>query len=445
MAGTPAAGDDWGPAVSDAVARTASAAAIDILQRVVDDSVLTEALAATQRDTHHSQAAQWEAPGLAQGHAGIAVAAGYAAKCGATGAWDAVAHRHLTVAAVRGAQAPLPPGLFAGLAGILFATNSLAADGRYRQLTASVRNALDPAARDLTTRVIHRPGLLRANDYDVVSGLSGIAAALLDAAPSASRADPTLSTVLGGLIGISALDEGIPRLVTRPGQLGTDALRAEFPSGMVNIGLAHGAPAPLAALSIAALRGHEAADLHDTIDRLAHWIADEHCEDDWGINWPYTVALPLGSVRPVPSRAAWCYGAPGVARSLWLAGRALEDEELREIAVEAMRAVYRRPRALQQIASPTLCHGTAGLLVITLRFAHETGLGFFRDATSELVGRILESYSAEGSLLGIRAIESSGVHIDQPGVLDGAAGTAMALLAASHSVHPDWDRMLLVS
>ena len=35
--------------------------------------------------------------------------------------------------------------------------------------------------------------------------------------------------------------------------------------------------------------------------------------------------------------------------------------------------------------------------------------------------------------------------VDDPGVLTGAAGIALALLAATTTIEPEWDRMLLVS
>ena len=64
-------------------------------------------------------------------------------------------------------------------------------------------------------------------------------------------------------------------------------------------------------------------------------------------------------------------GSPGVARALWLAGVARCRPEWRELAIEAMAAVYRRPFGDRQIDSPTFCHGVAGLLQATLRFANE--------------------------------------------------------------------------
>ena len=109
-----------------------------------------------------------------------------------------------------------------------------------------------------------------------------------------------------------------------------------------------------------------------------------------------------------------------------------------------MEAVYRRPPQARQIDSPTFCHGVAGLQQITLRFAHESGAPLFVDAAQALHRQLLAAYEPE-SLLGYRSIEPGGTRIDQPGLLDGAAGVALVLLAAATAVEPAWDALFLLS
>jgi hypothetical protein len=109
-----------------------------------------------------------------------------------------------------------------------------------------------------------------------------------------------------------------------------------------------------------------------------------------------------------------------------------------------MEAVYRRPLNARQIDSPTFCHGVAGLQQITLRFANETGAPFFVDAARTLHRQIMDAYEPQ-SLLGFRNLEPGGRPIDQPGLLDGAAGVALVLLAAASPVEPAWDALFLLS
>jgi hypothetical protein len=109
-----------------------------------------------------------------------------------------------------------------------------------------------------------------------------------------------------------------------------------------------------------------------------------------------------------------------------------------------MEAVFRRPVAERHIDSPTFCHGVAGLLEIALRFANDTGESVFIDESRILVRQLLDSYRPE-SLLGFRHLEIENHEVDQPGLLDGAPGIALVLLAAATSVEPTWDRLFLLS
>ncbi len=191
---------------------------------------------------------------------------------------------------------------------------------------------------------------------------------------------------------------------------------------------------------------------------MADFLCEHRYDDEWGVNWPNAVpiepvgeagggALRAGSARSAsegPSRCAWCYGSPGIARALWLAGEALDRDDYRRLAVSAMEDVFRRPVETRGIDSPTFCHGVAGLLAITLRFADETRSPFFVEASRTLVRQLLDSYRPE-SLLGFRNIEHGDYEMDQPGLLDGAPGVALALLAAATSVEPTWDRLFLLS
>jgi hypothetical protein len=129
---------------------------------------------------------------------------------------------------------------------------------------------------------------------------------------------------------------------------------------------------------------------------------------------------------------------------LWLAGKALSRDEWCTLALDAMLAVHRRPRDVQAIDSPTFCHGLAGLLQVTLRFAHDSGEPALFNAAAELVAAILQAYEPH-SLLGYRNWEPGNIRVDQAGLLDGAPGVALVLLAAATDVEPVWDRAFLLS
>lgn len=419
----------------------------DVAHRASDRQRLSRALAAAAHQTRFPQTLQWQAHALADGHAGIALMCSYLDRCFAGEGWDVTAHGFLTEAARGAEQAPsLPAGLFAGLSGLAFAAQALSRRGRrYQNVLATLDAAVQPGAVALGDRLGHGCEPAPVHDFDVVSGASGIGAYLLQRDSAAA-----LPAILAGLVELTAAVDGQLRWSTPPELMGDVSLAHSQPWGHLNCGLAHGIPGPLALLSLAERCGVAVPGQVEAVRRLVDWLVEHRTDDCWGVNWTTTVPLPppgqpnLDPAGLEPARSAWCYGSPGVARALWLAGDALGEGAVCELAVEAMLAVYRRPRAQRYLDSPTFCHGVAGLLQITLRFAHDTGLPALDTAAAELVDQLLDAYSPE-RLLGYAALEPGANPVDRAGLLDGAPGVAMVLLAAATDVEPDWDRMFLLS
>ncbi|MEA2126112.1 MAG: lantibiotic biosynthesis protein [Solirubrobacteraceae bacterium] len=414
----------------------------DVARRSTDPERVAAALAAAPEQTNFPKTLRWTAHGIAEGDAGLAVLCACMDAHMPDEDWDAIGHGFLATAARAVERAPrLPTGLFSGLSGVAFAAASLSRGGtRYQRLLGALDGGLAPraAARGIALQRRRKPG--GVGEFDAISGATGTAAYLLVRDPHAA-----LPQVLRGLVALAEPGDGLPRWFTPRELLGDESVARLYPHGNLNCGLAHGIPGPLAVLALALLEGHEGPGHVAAVKRLAAWVAEQRIEDGWGVTWPS--AVPVGvpaSSAPLPTRNAWCYGSPGVARALWLAGNALDDGELRDLAVEAMLAVSRRPVSERRIDSPTFCHGVAGLLQIVLRFANDTGLPEFSSTAAELVDQLLEAYEPDRPL-GYASLEPGSNSVDRAGLLDGAPGVAMALLAAATDVEPTWDRLFLLS
>jgi lantibiotic biosynthesis protein len=429
--------------------RAAVAVARDVAVRACDPGRISEALARAGRQTRYPQTLRWDPYGIAAGDAGLAVMCAYLDACMPQEGWDSAGHGFVTAAARAAEEAPwLPSSLFGGLSGLAFAVASLSRNGdRYGRLLATLDRALAPQAA-LAGMSLRGAGPFPVGEFDVISGASGVGAYLLWRDPHS-----VLPDVLRGLVSLADATTGTPRWSTPPHLLGDESARRQYPSGNANCGLAHGIPGPLAVLALALRAGREVPGQREAVHRLAEWLVAHRVDDRWGVNWPTAVPLPppetpytdTDPLRAlVPSRCAWCYGSPGVARALWLAGDAVDDAGLRELAVEAMLAAVRRPVAQQYIDSPTFCHGVAGLLQIVLRFANDTGLPAFSRAADDLVERLLVAHEPERPL-GYASLEPGPNPVDRPGLLDGAPGVAMTLLAAATDTRPTWDRLFLLS
>ncbi|HZP87260.1 MAG TPA: lanthionine synthetase C family protein [Burkholderiales bacterium] len=438
----------WQCAVDDALASQALRVAEDVARRLRDRDALLAANEAARAQTHFPKTIYWEPWGVAQGDAGLALACAYFDRCFPGEEWDRIGHAYLGFAtqALEGARG-MPLGLLAGLAGLAFSTRALSGgNDRHRALLESLDahlcgNVLTPVA------ALSGKHGVAVSEFDLISGLSGIAAYLLYRGLD-PPGDVALYAILDALVALTEANDDVPHWYTPPHLLAGAGMVEHYPQGNLNCGLAHGIPGPLAVMALALEAGISVDALEEALRRTADWLVRHRSRDEYGVNWPTVVPYrpggQMGSGDLDSSRAGWCYGAPGVARALFLASRALREPMLGEIALEAMEAVYRRPIPMRRIDSPTFCHGVAGLLQITVRFAHDTGIAMFNEAATALTEQLLALYEPQRRL-GFCCIEPEGNRVDQPGLLDGAPGVVLALLAAATSIEPTWDRLFLLS
>lgn len=421
----------WEVQLPDDLAARARETAREVAARLRDPERLRHAVRQAPQQSMFADDARWRPHELAGGHLGLAILFAGCDDAFPGEDWAIAAQAHLEVAAEAAeARQNIPASLFHGLAGLGFARLLIGDE-------APADEDLLRRAEAAADRVAGAEEFVSERDFDVVSGLAGVGAYLL----SIPGSSPALDRDLHALVRLAQAHGPTPGWYTPPHLLDEEA-REHYPQGRFNCGLAHGIPGPLALLSLADAQGVAVDGVVAAIERITRWLVEQRLEDDWGTTWPS--AVTLGPVRPEPSRSAWCYGPPGVARSLWLAGDTLDDSGLRDLAVAAMSAVYRRPIPKRGIDSPTFCHGVAGLLQITLRFAQDTGLPLFREEAAKLAMQLLDAYD-RGSLLGYCDVEPDGRLVDRASLVNGAAGVALVLLAASSPFEPAWDRMFLLS
>jgi len=425
----------------------AARVAMDVTDRLRSPDRIAQAAAAAKAQTAFPHSGRWVPYSLADGDAGLAVLSGQLDRCYPGEGWDITGHQQLTVAARAIEQSGCPnPGLFAGWSGLAFAALSLSKSGtRYRRLRTMLDCVLLPKTDLLINESLAQQSGMSVGTFDLISGLTGIGAYLL-ARDEQNGGFDAFTRVVGALIKITGGEDALPRWYTPPELVGDPAQLRLQPHGSLNCGLAHGIPGPLSLMALGMSAGLTMPQLEERVRRLAGWLIAHQMSGRWGITWPSMILLDSNGRQSSaqPSRTAWCYGTPGVARALWLAGVALGDDRLCDTAVEAMKVVYRTPSAERGIDSPTLCHGSAGLLQITLRFAHDTGDCAFTEAAQQLLERIL-SENEPDTIVAMRDVEPDGRKVDRPGLLTGAAGVALALLAAATDVEPTWDRAFLLS
>ncbi|MFI7702076.1 lanthionine synthetase LanC family protein [Nonomuraea sp. NPDC049480] len=225
----------------------------------------------------------------------------------------------------------------------------------------------------LTDHVAGRPWRVEQvgwSDYDLITGPAGILVAF------ASDPDADAAARLPLVAHLAQLCEGaeLPRL--RVGQYRDENLRG-WNYGRINLGLAHGLPGVLAALTAVADVDGLGEELRDLVRRLADRLVAESYTDRRGlITWPFGTRRLDGhrASRGNGRRQAWCYGGPGNAWTLWEAARVLEDGELGAFAMESARSFMAAYDDDFYLDSLGICHGAAGLMLVYDAFARHTPL-----------------------------------------------------------------------
>ncbi|CAN5687744.1 hypothetical protein BH10CYA1_BH10CYA1_03850 [soil metagenome] len=437
----------WKIVISAKLASQCRAVANDVARSLIDGDLLKRNIEAIEE---LKEEVVWSAPGLTCGIAGLAVMCNILDACRAGNDFDGRCFEFLqwTADAVSESDSDttlIDASLSDGLAGAALATWQASNRGRrYREFLSVLDEALHPMIQAQADNLRTANGVA-VSQYDVISGLSGIGRYML-ARSHNKAARLSLTHILGALISLSREKEGRLGFYT-PYELLDPYARELYRTGYINCGLAHGVPGPLTLMALSLRGGIKTPQLAPAIKFLGEWLVNQAIEDQWGINWPTHIPIQDTAAEPDPvrpTRAAWCYGSPGVARTLWLAGEATANAKFKDVAVSAMEAVFRQPIAVRNIDSSAICHGVAGLLQITLRFAVDTGLPQFAVAAEELVQQLLDMYDPR-CYWGYQQLLPNGHRIDDPSLLCGAAGIVLVLLSASYEVEPDWDQALLIS
>lgn len=323
-------------------------------------------------------------------------------------------------------------GLYYGAPAIAFVLHAVNAGGgrRYR----STAEKLD----ELVLRIAHlrlasatarmaRGEPATFQEYDLFSGLTGIAALLLRRMPESD----ILTGILRHLIRLTRIrDEDGLELPGWWVPHDPDPI-LPTPGGHANLGMAHGAAGLLAVLSLAARQGRVVRGHHEAIAFLLSWFDRWRQDGPWWPQWLTRENLRDGQLTQLgPGRPSWCYGAVGITRALQLAAITLGDQARRRSAEEDMAACLTAGQ-LRRLSDAGLCHGLAGV--------YQTA---YRASQDALGGEIAARLPSLASLL-IEGAASSRWAGD--GLLTGEAGVRLALELAHKPPRSGWDSCLLIT
>lgn len=417
---------DWEPLLEGERARRAEAALASILAD----------LEGSHEDAH-------EGGSLAGGQAGLAVLYAHLALARPGQGWEAKSEAALERAIAFLGSSVMGPGLYSGFTGIAWTLDHLRriqGAGGPAEPGEDPNQDIDEALMDFLDR---SPW---TSDYDLISGLAGYAAYGLGRLDRpGGRA--VLAKALARLYELQEAREGGVAWFTPPGLL-PSWQRELNPEGYYNLGLAHGIPAVLVVLARAAAAGHGPAVA--VLERGVAWLLAQRLPP--GSGSCFATVLPAGE-RPRDfgaSRVAWCYGDLGLSVALLIVAREAGRPDWELHALDIARRAAAVPADKAGVRDGGLCHGAAGNAHLFNRLFQATREPAFREAALAYTDQLLDLRREGRGIGGFeawmpgRADEEESPWRTVPGLLEGSAGIALALLALLHPGVPSWDGFLLV-
>jgi lantibiotic biosynthesis protein len=304
--------------------------------------------------------------------------------------------------------------------------------------------------------------------YDVVGGSAGVLGASLAVDVAGSEALVTDATRIAGAATLSLTDLFTPRpdepdcWWVAPDLMPVVERLEAAPDGYFDCGAAHGIAGVVSALSLALEssgadtkaraqhldgRSSQTRAVRVALEHAVEWLLAARTEDAIGVNWPSLVPVGVSGAEAEGwshGRTAWCYGAPGVLVALASASRALGRDDVRPVVSAGVSAIVDRLRKSSgRLSTPTLCHGEAGVIAALAHLACEHG---FSEALEgiDLLGRALLDRFDPDSVFGFYDVEPGDRAVDNPTLLNGAAGVVLSLHLLATGRRPRWTRFMVL-
>ena len=379
---------------------------------------------------------------FAGGHAGFALLFGYAALSEAEPIRQLYRDRalaHLETAVGLLALYREAPGLFAGYTGVAWTVGHLQQNG-ILAVREDLNQELDEA---LLECLVSAPwsGL-----SELIDGLAGMGLYALDR-PVNARSRLIVNRALGLL---QATAESTPRGTTWVEYpKNRSPLEAQGPSlGLYNLGVSHGQAGVIGFLAEAWFRGFESA--RPLLDTSMSWLLS--CKSPHADGSIFGGSFRLGQpFNPGGGRLSWCYGDLGMAAVLLIASGRTGQPHWHDEAVRLALACTERPDPWKGVMDAGFCHGAIGIAHLFARLYHGTNNTKFKDKAIAFYGGALamrQDTLEAGGFLAYSPSTPGDASVDPwkalPGLLEGATGIGLSLLAATTAVEPCWDRALLV-
>ncbi|MEV6527863.1 lanthionine synthetase C family protein [Longispora sp. NPDC051575] len=342
-----------------------------------------------------------------------------------TSDWPA-ARQALSLAAVDGVSIADGASLYFGAPALAFvlATSTHPGTDGARATTATGATMVARRQLEAAHRRIDRQTLPHYREYDLINGLTGVGVVLRRLGDH-----DLLRQVLEYLVRLTEPVNGLPGWWCSNGP---SRDLPPPPGGHANHGIAHGITGPLALLALTLRDGITVTGQHEAIARICLWLDAWQQTTDGAAWWPETITIDNLANRTCsqhrPGRPSWCYGTPGIARTMQIAAIATGQPE-RQATAELALAASLDDEHLNLLTDAGICHGVAGTYQTAFRAATDSTTTAIADRLPVLAARLAAASTSDA------------------GFLTGDAGASLTALTALTNTPPQtgWDTCLLIA
>lgn len=394
----------------------------------------------------------WEPLSLSHGYPAMCVAMAEMDDFRRSSGWDLAGHDY-----VLGIKEEIEKhgihslSMWSGLAGILLGIQALSKGGtRYKGFINQLIDffcEMYPAELEKTMAKTD----LGMSDYDVIEGWCSTIGILL-IFKEEEWAKTALVKILSYLVLLSE-DKEVMGIMVPGWCISADPSSSDSgPMAKFNCGMSHGIAGVLAAMAICLKEGIQIPGQRDAMHKISDWLCSHTRYDEYGVMFPSIISWEeeVNKDRSKSEdyhRDAWCYGSPGAARAMWLAGEGLHRDDLKEIALDAFLATFSKPMKKWNIYSPTFCHGFSGLLRLTHLMYQDSGNETLRLERDKLLNMIVDMYDQDAPLgfYDHNFSDNAEKKIVNLGMLEGVAGILLTVISIYRKPVTSWDLAFMIN
>ncbi|MED0936656.1 lanthionine synthetase C family protein [Bacillus mobilis] len=430
---------------------------IETILSVAKKCSIPEAVKSIVSQKENSMYIPWSELAMSSGYPSLCMLYGELDNMYPNDGWDLIGHTYMVkIQKLINENGVNSISTFSGLAGIGYAARALSRDGeRYQNFIRSINNILINYVDKHMDEIEKKIELGNyISDYDVIEGLTGIGRYLL-LFKDHNAAYRILTKILNYLIRLAGNivinNSSIPAWFIPNQNLSIAEERDLYSNGLFNCSLSHGIAGPLALLSIAYTHEVRVSGQKEAIIKISDWLISKSDVTDSGIYFSDIISLEdeINGTKKIKSlRDSWCYGAPGILRSLWLASLAIDDAYVAKFSLSGWETLFTVRKSNWGLDSPTFCHGLSGFFHINNLMIKENKAVEFLDVQKQLLHQLISSYS-DKSPFGFQDIEfnEQGIYkMNKVGLIDGSTGIALSLIAyVNQRSKTAWDTMFLLN